>query len=304
MHLKAIVRFQQNFPTKQQNHFQHFYEAFMKNYRISFTLLTITILVSLFNHSCKRDEEVEPVFSTRQEYLLKSIQWEEGTKSDFFYNQDSTINERFDRSGQRSGSTSFIWENGRMTQHLQESSLFTNLYSYSPNGQVTSIRNRYKEIQLINGYELKFQYQPNGLLAKMQYNQINEAGETLIQEAIYQYNNKELIKIQGFDKLGRLKLENSIESYSDSCDFLPWVFISISLSPLYQIYNYPVLSNMKKFPTRIVQKLYDDTGIVSSTVIYINQPVIEEYIIKELKQEVIHPENPTYNSSITGTFLY
>ena len=37
----------------------------MKNYRISFTLLTITILVSLFNHSCKRDEEVEREVAVR-----------------------------------------------------------------------------------------------------------------------------------------------------------------------------------------------------------------------------------------------
>jgi hypothetical protein len=276
----------------------------MKKNKISFTLLTIAALLSLLHPSCKRDEPVEPIIPTRQQYLLKSIQWEEGTKSDFFYNQDSTIKERSDRSGQQSGSTRFLWENARMTQHFQESSLFTNIYSYSPNGLITSIRNRYKEIQLTNGYELKFQYQPNGLLSKMQYNQINEAGESLILEAIYQYNNKELIKIQGFDKLRRLKIEHSIESYSDSCDFLPWVFISSSLQPLYQIYNYPVLSTMKKFPTRIVQKLYDNNGIVSSTYIYINRPVIDGYAIKELKQEVLHPENPTYNSSVTGSFLY
>lgn len=276
----------------------------MKKNKISFAPLTIAALLSLLHLSCNRDEPVEPIVPTRQQYLLKSIQWEEGTKSDFFYNQDSTIKERSDRSGQRSGSTRFIWENARMTQHFQESSLFTNIYSYSPNGQITSIRNRYKEIQLINGYELKFQYLPNGLLAKMQCNQINEAGESLILEAIYQYNNKELIKIQGFDKVRRLKIENSIEAYSDSCDFLPWVFISSSLQPLYQIYNYPVLSTLKKFPTRIVQKLYDDNGILSSTVIYINRPVIDAYSIRELKQEIIYPENPTYNSSVTGSFLY
>ncbi|WP_290797283.1 hypothetical protein [Flavihumibacter sp. UBA7668] len=276
----------------------------MKKNKISFALLTIAALLSLLNLSCKRDEPDEPVFPTRQQYLLKSIQWEEGTKSDFSYNPDSTIKERSDRSGQRRELTSFVWENGRMVQHAQESSLYTNSYNYSTSGQISGIRNRYKDIPLTNGYELKFQYQSNGLLAKMQYNQINEAGETLIQEAIYQYNNKELIKIQGFDKLGRLKLENSIESYSDSCDFLPWVFISTSLSPLYQIYNYPVLSNMKKLPTRIVQKLYDNDGIVSSTYIYINQPVIDGYAIKELKQEVLHPDNPTYNSANTGTFLY
>lgn len=276
----------------------------MKKYRISFTYLTIAALLSLLNLSCNPDEPVEPIIPTRQHYLLKSIQWEEGTKADFFYNADSTIKERSDRSVQRSGSTRFLWENGRMTQHFQESSLFTNLYSYSANGKITSIRNRYKEIQLTNGYELKFQYQQNGLLAKMQCNQINEAGESLILEAIYQYNNKELIKIQGFDKLGRLKIENSIEAYSDSCDFLPWVFISSSLQPLYQIYNYPVLSNMKKFPTRIVQKLYDDNGILSSNIVYTNRPVIEAYTIRELKQEIIYPENPTYNSSITGSFKY
>ena len=268
-----------------------------------FFVLVISATVLL---SCKKDSDNQPPpVNSRPAALLRSLKWDDDKESHFYYNTDSTIKERIDKFGAISDKIQFNWENGNMVQHHQEISMHTNMYTYNNLNQLISIRNRYKDLPSENGYELKFDYHSSGQLLFMTYHQINEAGSKMIQRTFYTFNpDKTLQKASSFDASNKKQIDFTIDSYSDSCDFLPWVYISPSLHVLYQIHNYPVLANLRKYPTKITQQLYNQDGSIASTVIYENNPVINDYRIMKLNQEIKYPANPSHNGAVSVDYFY
>lgn len=284
-------------------------ENILRKHESGKNLLILLLIIISFCVSCKKDdsEEIPPTTtsSSRPLSLLRTLKWDLDKEAHFEYNADSTLKERIDKQGNLEGKTSFVWENKKMIQHHQEVSMYQNDYTYNSKNQLTSIRNRYKSLPLPNGYELKFDYHSSGQLLFMTYSKINEGGSTLQQRSFYTFNSdRSLKKVSSFNSANKLIVENIIESYSDSCDFSPWIYVSPNLHAQYHIFNYPVLSSMKKYPTRIVQKLYNPDGTINSTTIYINTPVIENYTMMKLDQEIIYPDNPTYNGSLSVDYFY
>jgi hypothetical protein len=265
----------------------------------------LLVVVGIVLPACQRDEPTQPELPNQPVKLLRSIQWEGDLQTNFNYHSDSSVKERIDQIGVNAQKTIFSWNNRKLTEHARENSLYKNVYTYNAAGQITSIRNRYKEIPGNNGYEFRFQYQGSGLVKEMTYSQINEAGTSLVSRAVYTYSpQNELQLIRSYNAAGILQVELRIESYSAPCFINPWVFVSPGLHPLFQLYSYPVLASLKKLPAKIKQLQFNPDGSVLSTVNYFNRATITDFYIIFLEMETQSVTSPTMNAKTSGSFRY
>ncbi len=265
----------------------------------------LLVVVGIVLPACQRDEPTLPELPNQPVKLLRSIRWEGDLQTNFNYHADSSVKERIDQSGATAQKTIFTWNAGKLTEHARENSIYKNVYTYNAAGQITSIRNRYKEIPGNNGYEFQFQYQGSGFVKELTYSQINEAGTSLVSRAVYTYSPQyELQLIRSYNAAGLLQVELSIESYSAPCFINPWVFVSPGLHPLFQLYSYPVLASLKKLPATIKQLQFNPDGSVLSTVFYFNRATIADFHITFLEMETQSATSPTMNAKTSGSFRY
>lgn len=265
----------------------------------------LLVVASIVLPACQRDEPTLPELPNQPVKLLRSIQWEGDLQTTFHYHSDSSVKERIDQIGVNAQKTVFSWNNRKLTEHERENSLYKNVYTYNAAGQITSIRNRYKEIPSNNGYEFQFQYHGSGLVKELTYSQINETGTSLVSRAVYTYSpQNELQLIRSYNAAGILQVELSIEAYSAPCFINPWVFVSPGLHPLFQLYSYPVLASLKKLPAKIKQLQFNPDGSVLSTVNYFNRATIADFYITFLEIETQSVTSPTMNAKTSGSFRY
>lgn len=259
--------------------------------------------------SCKRDENPAPNSVPHEfqaeEKLLRQIDWSNGVTSNFFYNPDSSIHQRLDKSDQQESTTNFLWENGKMVEQHQSASLYTNKYEYNSQNQLVRLVNKYAELPLAGGYELVFSYDLRNLPSELHYYQVNEGGKELVYRSVYSYNNQnELENVTTFDAAGIRRFVFTVESWTESCQFMPWVFVSGSLHPLYMIYNLPVLSRMHRLPASIRKVQYNNNGSVHSETRFINTADVNGEHIEELTMETKYPADPSLDIRVTGHFIY
>lgn len=99
---------------------------------------------------------------------------------------------------------------------------------------------------------MEYTYENDGKLKQLDYLQVNEAGATLRTRSSYQYStNGDLQKIVTVDN--SFIITHVIEAYSEPVDFNPMLFIETGLFENYPLYNYAVMSRLKKIPSKILR---------------------------------------------------
>lgn len=273
----------------------------MRYIHLSITILLFTIMFQ----SCKKDDANIPPGNNppAYKYLLRTIEWDNGTKATVHYNPDSTIQSIAYINQSRGDALDFTWSGRKLVNLSYAASLYKNTFHYE-NGNLINVVNSYKDISLPNGYKFEYTYGTNGTLATLRYFAINEAGTRLVTTTQYDYKSNGDLQFITTTQTNNIKIKYSIESYSAICEFNPWTFISASLSEYYQLYNYPVLSKLKKLPAKITKTIQepgmpDRVDKVEESVYTITSERLDKIVTT-----LSYPQHPELNQSQSTIFRY
>lgn len=269
-------------------------------------LLSFILMACIF-HSCQKDDQEQPVpdeTNDTPDYgaLVRSIEWDNGTKAVMAYNSDSTLKE-IDYSFQNIVSaTVFEWEAKKVKVMYDDRSLYKNTYYYTGD-RVAHYINSPKQIVSQVSYKMEYTYKSNGQLDKLKYFTTNEAGTELKTSSTYEYNTAgDLTRVTTTNN--NSIITHTIESYSDSADFNPLIFIEVGLFENYTIYNLPVMSRMKKYPTKIVRTVKTGNDEPYIDKITENTCEISDRRINKITSKITIPGMPQYSNIVAGVFKY
>lgn len=247
-------------------------------------LTLVTGMMSLITACSKKDSITEQFgadFQRRGPWLQRMDYVTFDAKAEFYYNADSTQKSIIYISPNTYNTISFSYSNKRLVQVKDEGAQRTSDYQYNAAGQITSIT--MKSAYSFGYYNMEFSYNANGRVHALELYLNNEAGSKLQWSSFYEYNAQGLVsKVTATDNKNN-QVIYSITEYSEPCDFNPWSFINLgSLAPLYDIYNWPVLSSMNRLPKKIVQSTGKSAPVVESikaTQFFIQSKRIEKTIL-------------------------
>jgi hypothetical protein len=234
--------------------------------------------------------------------LVRSIQWSNGTLAQVQYNADSSLKQINYSLLNSVGSTIFEWESGKMKGMYDNRSLYKNTYHYDGN-RVSHYINTTRDFVSATSYKMEYLYNANGKVSKLNYLTTNEAGSKLKTTTSYEYNTAgDLVKATTTSD--NSVITHTVDSYSDSADFNPLLFIEVGLYEYYTLYNLAVFSSLKKYPAKITRTI--KTGNNAAYVDRIVEHVcdITNRRINKITSHSTYPANPQYNSSIEAIFKY
>ena len=234
--------------------------------------------------------------------LVRSIQWSNGTLAQVQYNADSSLKQINYSLLNSVGSTIFEWESGKMKGMYDNRSLYKNTYHYDGN-RVSHYINTTRDFVSATSYKMEYLYNANGQVSKLNYLTTNEAGSKLKTTTSYEYNTAgDLVKATTTSD--NSVITHTVDSYSDSADFNPLLFIEVGLYEYYTLYNLAVFSSLKKYPAKITRTI--KTGNNAAYVDRIVEHVcdITNRRINKITSHSTYPANPQYNSSIEAIFKY
>ncbi|MCF1713162.1 hypothetical protein L0U88_00790 [Flavihumibacter sp. RY-1] len=268
-----------------------------------FLCLFVLITVS----ACQKDDPVPapqpqdfPIPNTGE--LVRSIQWSNGTLALLQYNADSSLKQINYSLLNSVGSTIFEWEGGKMKGMYDNRSLYKNTYHYDGN-RVSYYINTTRDFVSATSYKMEYHYNANGQVSKLNYYSSNEAGSTLKTATTYEYNaSGELSK--AITSSGNSIITHTIDSYSDSADFNPLLFIEVGLYEYYTLYNLAVFSSLKKYPAKITRTIKTGTNAAYVDRIVEHVCDITNRRINKITSHSNYPSNPQYNSSLEAVFTY
>ncbi|AXY77802.1 hypothetical protein D3H65_29125 [Paraflavitalea soli] len=237
-------------------------------------------------------------------YRLSSIDYnsDPGGTAYYHYNGDGTTRQ-VQYSARHSGTTNvdYTYDNNALSEIMAEHSEYKTKYTYekgwiSTISHVSSISNR--------GYKFLFTYNTNGTVARMKYYNINEAGDVLIYTNTYTYDTNGLVKKITAVANNSTSVILSINSYSSECDFNPLTFSGITLGDQYELFNQPVMSQLKRLPARITKTFLNNAGAVTSEVGIDYNYTITGTRLDKVVTSIRYPANPQSNSSSEMVFHY
>ncbi|MBC7903932.1 MAG: hypothetical protein H7Y27_10940 [Gemmatimonadaceae bacterium] len=257
--------------------------------------------------SCKKDDRPgpkPPPAPQDKKYLLKKIEYKTYNYSGTYsYNNDSTLSviDFLSGAGQQLR-VNYTYTNGLITKVLERGSLYETNYEYDAQKRVKTIL--YGETgQTERAHIYEITYQTDGLIAQLNYYFMNTAGKELKYTNIYYHDeNKHLAKVISISAPARF--EYTMDSYSGPVSFNPWTFISQGVHEMYPIYNYAVLKNLKKLPTKITVVKTLTSGISTVDRIHENDYTIVNQRLDKSVGRVTYPDFPQYNSTSEVLFFY
>lgn len=267
----------------------------------------LCLFVLLTGSACQKNDPVpapQPQDSPNPNTgeLVRSIQWSNGTLALVQYNADSSLKQINYSLLNSVGSTIFEWEGGKMKGMYDNRSLYKNTYHYDGN-RVSYYINTTRDFVSATSYKMEYHYNANGKVSKLNYFYSSEAGSILKTATTYEYNaSGELNK--AITTSGNSIITHTIDSYSDSADFNPLLFIKVGLYEYYTLYNLAVFSSLKKYPAKITRTI--KTGNNAAYVDRIVEHVcdITNRRINKISSHSSYPANPQYNSSLEAVFTY
>lgn len=266
-----------------------------------FTLITLSLVFSACNKEVNPLGE-DPPPETIPKYLLRSLEYKSfNATSVYTYNPDSTIQKIVSSSNIASSITNFTYSNKMITNVHVSLSQNKVVYTYTQ-GKVSSVffTTMGRDDR---GHKLSFTYNSVGKVSKLHYTYLNEAGEQPKYVSTYEYNAfglpSKIVSVTG-----NTTVTWYIEEYSGECDFSPFTFIHYSLDELYELYNYPVISQVKRLPKKIVETI--QTGgatAVTEKIVEIDFTIVNKRIDK-MVTHLNFVRQPQYNTSSEVIFNY
>ncbi|WP_153797483.1 hypothetical protein [Foetidibacter luteolus] len=250
--------------------------------------------------SCSKDDKPLPdgPGENMPRYLLDSVAWKDYDYHALFrYNSDSTENRIIYKSAVATDTLRFTYLNKKVETIASTRSPRTSRYFYNSEGKVSKIV--MTSLYSPSVTTLEFFYEGKKL-SKLDYYITNEAGKKLVWASTYEYNAQSLpAKIVSVSNNGHT-VTRVIEGYTEECSFNAWVFISaVSIEEMYELYNYPLLGSMTRFPRKVTTL----TNGVPEKVHFFTVEQEDKKLHKMLSRGEF-PGNPEYNFSSEAAFFY
>lgn len=274
----------------------------LKGCQLSIWLLVLSMTIA---ESCQKPDTepgMDPVENPAP--LLKKVTYsDQSPECLFFYHPDSTLQQIYydDQSG--SGPvTHFYFEHRQVKQVHASNSLYYNTYQYYPDGKIRSML-RLSQVTESSGYLFEYFYTAAGLVSEMKYYQVQTAGNQLLYTNRYFYNDdQELVSIRSSNNNHTIHYQ--MEAYSGECRFYPWAFISTEIRELYQLFNYPVLKQMKRLPARIVRRVAVNAATPVTDSIFAYAFTVNNKVLEKVVSTVQYPADPSANSRLEAVYTY
>lgn len=266
--------------------------------------LPIFALGALTIAGCRKDEDNPPSNNPAPaKYYAQSIEWSYGARATIHYNADSTLDSIRYVSPLPGSVVDFSWTNNQMTGMAPSSSLYMTTFAYNT-GLMTSLTNAYKVITSPSGYIFRFTYGAGNRLSEVKYFQVNEAGSHPTGNSTYTWSSTGELKSVTTTGVNGNILKYTIDAWSDTMDIQTWLFVGSSRNEYEAIYNYPVLSILKRLPAKIT-RTSQNIG---------EQPVVDRVLehvyditnkrLDKIVTTLVAPSNPGINQSYTTIFRY
>ncbi|NII24005.1 hypothetical protein HB364_02860 [Pseudoflavitalea sp. X16] len=183
--------------------------------------------------------------------------------ADFYYNPDSTQREIVYSSPTGPDTVRFGYGGNKLIRIKSTRSARTSEFYYNASNQIASMIMKSAHTNSYHTFE--YSYKTNGKVAELKLFLTNEAGPKLQWTSVYEYDAQGLLsKVTATDHNNN-RIIYEIAAYAEPCYFNPWSFINLtSLLPLYDIYNWPVLSTMDRLPKKIIKYTGNGTPVAES----------------------------------------
>lgn len=270
--------------------------------RFCFTLLALSLIFTACNKDRSPLTDEKPTPQPIPKYLLKSLEYKTfNATSVYTYNPDSTLQKIVSTGNIASSTANFTYVNRLISAVSVSGSLTSTIYTYN-NGKISTIFFSTMG-QNDRGHKLTFTYNSAGKVSKLVYTYLNEAGELPKYVSTYEYNTAGLLS-KIVSVTGNTTVTWYIEEYTNECDFHPFTFIHYSLRELYELYNYPIISQMKKLPKKIVQTIQVGSGVAITEKIEVIDFTINDNRINKMVTHLNFVNHPEYNTSSEVIFNY
>lgn len=264
----------------------------------------IVLISLLYTTSCRKDDnEIPgPVKDTAKRELVRSIEWDNGTKAIMEYSADSNllkINYRFNNIV---STTVFNWAEKKLKEMYDDRSWYKNIFYYN-GSRVSHYINKAREMSIPNSYSMEYDYTPAGKLTSLKHYTTNEAGTKLHSSSQYQYNTTGVLS-SVVTQSGNSVFTHVIESFSEEINLDPLIYIEPTLSENYTVYNLPVLTSINKLPKKIIRKV--KTGNAEEYVDKIEETIFEisNKRLNKITTTITIPGMPQYVNTTSAVFKY
>lgn len=246
----------------------------------------LPVLCCFLALSCSKKDKDTPADGASKP-LLRRIEWDPALaiNAELHYNNDSSLQKMLFTASIGTDEITFTRNSNKQVSLISSSrSKRDAAYQYDNNGRVTgiSMTSVYSNTEML--YE--FTYTAGGRVEKLDYSIINEAGKRLQWRSLYEYQANGLLNKVVATSKDNAVLTYTFENYSDSCDLNPWAFIShVSVEEMYQLFNYPVMSTMHRFPGKITTS----TGAGAVQRIVENTCTIQQQLLQKIDTKTTDP---------------
>ncbi|NTS41861.1 hypothetical protein HRG84_13175 [Flavisolibacter sp. BT320] len=237
------------------------------------------------------------------QYLLRSIEWDNGMKALPNYNSDSTVSYTAFSLGTAGGEIVYEWSGKKLEAMYDSRSLYTNRFVYDDKGRLTAINNTRRQGEPTVSYTLEYSYDYDNRLKSLKYYRVNVAGKQLQETNTYQYN-AEGYPSTVITQSGGSIITRRIEVYSGRLRFDYSHFISASLSEHYSLYNYPLLHQLDRLPAKVTKLL--KTGAAAEKVEQVTETnyTITNHRLDKTVTRLTYPEHPDLNQELEAVYMY
>lgn len=237
-------------------------------------------------------------------YRLSSVDYNStpGGTGYYHYNGDGTVQQiQYGSSQSATTNVDYSYNNKAISEIREGHSEYKTLYTYEK-GWI-SIISRTSVISH-RGYKFVFTYNTNGTVARMKYYNINEAGDVLIYSTTYTYDTNNLpAKITSVAN-NSTTIIWTVDGYSNECDFNPLTFSNTSLGERYELYNLPVMSQLKRLPSKINKTFLNSSGVATNEQTLEYNYTLTGKRLDKIVTSARYPANPQYNYSSEMVFHY
>lgn len=267
------------------------------------TIIALTGIIGI--QSCQKEHDDPPPANgpVPLQYLVKSIEWDNGTVANVQYNADSTIREIAYSNPSATGLLSFDWQGKKLTAQSYDESYYKTTYQYQQDKLVSmTIINKWSPALTTR---LEYAYDARGRLGELKYFKTNEAGTQLVTVSRYDYNgNGELTAISTTQPSNKVVLKHTIDAWSPECEINAWLFASPTLTEYYTLYNYPLLSTLHKLPARVTKTILEPGKAAKEEKIESIAYSISNKRIDQTVTTLEFPEYPHLNQTQTTVYKY
>lgn len=269
--------------------------------RTVYSLLFPVILLS----ACQKDKDnpIPPGNPPTYQYLVRSMEWDNGVQATVRYHADSTIQSIVHAHQASSEVVDYTWSGKQLATMAYGSSLYKNTFYYD-NGRMVKMVNASKNGSSPTGYQFEYSYGGNGKLTGLKYSTINEGGARLVNATRYDYKANGDLQAIITTQTNNIVIMYTIDSFSPEFELHPWLFIGAALSEYYVLHNYPLLNQLNKLPAKMTKTVQEPGQAPRLDKVDESVYSVANKRLDKIVATLTYPGHPEYNQTQTTLFKY